>query len=289
MIRYPTKAVRTIGFLKSQYNEIEIYVEDTTTTAMYLLIFRQILGSKVHLKSVTPVGDRNRVLAACRLDQANDGRKKLYLIDDDFDHFAGRYKPKLRHLYRLRAYCVENILLDETAVINVGVEDDTNATEQEVSKRLNFKPWLTETVAALLPLFIVYAAARELQPSLQTVGYTVVRLCDQTAEGLRISRSKVRARMREVIRGIKQVEALAKYCECRRQITMRIRDNSIPGERLISGKSYIFPLLISRMESVVSHRGRAEQLKVRLARNYNPEVEPWLARRIRSLCKITDL
>ena len=254
-----------------------------TIQNMYVFIFRKLLGDDVHLTSVTPVGDRERVLEACKLDQVIDGRKKLYVIDGDFDHFLGRPKPRLRHLYRLRAYCIENILLDEVAVVNVGVEDDTNATERQISTRLKFDSWISELVGILLPLFITYAAARELQPSLQTVGYSVVRLCDQTDEGLRLSEKKVRVRIREVARAVIIAKKLQQYCDCRKRITSYVRNNSIPGEHLISGKDYIFPVFISRMVNVVSHRGNANRLKVRLARNYNPQVDRWLARRIRAL------
>ena len=135
----------------------------------------------------------------------------------------------------------------------------------------------------LLPLFITYAAARELQPSLQTVGYSVVRLCDQTDEGLRLSEKKVRVRIREVARAVIIAKKLQQYCDCRKRITSYVRNNSIPGEHLISGKDGIFPVFISRMVNVVSHRGNANRLKVRLARNYNPQVDRWLARRIRAL------
>jgi hypothetical protein len=168
LIKCPVRAVRALGFLKASYNDVEIYVEDMTIQNMYVFIFRKLLGDDVNFTSVTPVGDRERVLEACKLDQVIDGRKKLYVIDGDFDHLLRRPKPRLRYLYRLRAYCIENILLDEGAVVNVGVEDDTNATEQEISSRLKLDSWISELVRMLLPLFIAYAAARELQPSLQT-------------------------------------------------------------------------------------------------------------------------
>ena len=91
---------------------------------------------------------------------------------------------------------------------------------------------------------------------LQTVGYSVVRLCDQTDEGLRLSEKKVRARIREVARAVIMGETLQQYRDCRKRITSYVRNTSIPGEHLISGKDYIFPVFISRMVNVVSHRGR---------------------------------
>jgi hypothetical protein len=117
----------------------------------------------------------------------------------------------------------------------------------------------------------------------RATGRTGISLCDQTKDGLQLSEKKVKARMREVIRTVIAERTLQQYLECRKRITRYVRDNGIRGDHLISGKNYIFPLFISRMANVVSHRGNADQLKVRLARNYNPQVDPWLARRVRTL------
>jgi hypothetical protein len=111
VVRYPIRAVVALGYLKRPYNQVEIYVEDTTCHNMHLLVFRRLLGDQVKLRSINQVGDRSRVIAACRADQVNDGRKRLYVIDGDFDILLEKRKPRLKYLYRLRAYDIENILM----------------------------------------------------------------------------------------------------------------------------------------------------------------------------------
>jgi hypothetical protein len=130
MARYSVTAAKALGFLKRPYNDVDIYVEDLTCHYMYVLFFRRILPSPIRLASVNQIGNRRSVIEACRRDQVDDGRKKLYLIDGDFDRYHNRRRPALRHLYRLRAYCIENLLLHEIAAIAVAARADTNAAEQ---------------------------------------------------------------------------------------------------------------------------------------------------------------
>jgi hypothetical protein len=111
MIKYSPRAARAIGLLKSFYNDIEIFVEDNASPNMHLFICRAVLGGRVKLTSVNPLGGRDAVLDACRRDQAVRPGKRLYVIDGDLDLIMGRSKPRLKHLYRFRAYCVENLLI----------------------------------------------------------------------------------------------------------------------------------------------------------------------------------
>jgi hypothetical protein len=49
LINYSVRAIKALGFLKEQYNDVEIYVEDMTIRNMYVFIFRQLLGESAHL------------------------------------------------------------------------------------------------------------------------------------------------------------------------------------------------------------------------------------------------
>jgi hypothetical protein len=99
MIRYSPRSARAISLLKAFYNDIAIFVEDKASPNMHLLICRRVLGEGVRLSSVNPLGGRDAVVGACRLDQTVSPRKRLYVIDGDLDLLMGRAKPKLKHLY----------------------------------------------------------------------------------------------------------------------------------------------------------------------------------------------
>src|SRR5271165_5002567 len=105
---------------------------------------------------VNQLGGREKVIDACRLDQQDTGRRKLYLIDGDFNAVLGRRRPRLKYLYQLKAYCVENILLSEDAVRYVGVACKPDWTERQVDKAFDYSTWIQKTASALKSVFISY-------------------------------------------------------------------------------------------------------------------------------------
>lgn len=80
MPHYSPRANRALAFLKAPYNDIEVFVEDTTCLNMYVFIIRRILGPGIKLRSVNGVGNRAAVIALCRADQVDTVRKRIILL-----------------------------------------------------------------------------------------------------------------------------------------------------------------------------------------------------------------
>jgi hypothetical protein len=276
MVRYSVRAAKALGFLKKAYNDIEIFVEDRTCHHMYVLFFRTILPGGVRLTSVNQVGDRRSVMEACRRDQVEDGRKKLYLIDGDFDHYHRRHRPRLRYLYRLRGYCIENILINERAAVAVAAQADTNTPEATIIARLDFRNWIARVMQKLRSLFVVYAVAEGLRAGIATVSFSVARLLQRRS----LSEKKIARRIRTVARAVCKVRGFNVYKKERQRIEANLRDLRITFDRLIPGKDYLLPLLKARIQDLFRYRGNADQLRTQLAANYDPDLEPWLRRRL---------
>ncbi|RYZ85595.1 MAG: DUF4435 domain-containing protein, partial [Proteobacteria bacterium] len=132
MVRYSPRAAKALSYLKRPYNDIDIFVEDTCNHNMWLEMLRNILPPTVKITSVNQMGGRSAVVESCKLDQENDGRRKLYIIDGDFDLLLGRPKPRLKHLYRLRAYCFENLVISQESAVYVGVASRPSKTESDL-------------------------------------------------------------------------------------------------------------------------------------------------------------
>jgi hypothetical protein len=258
-----------------------VFVEDSGNHNMWLTLLRAVLPPGMKLASVNLLGGHNKVVEACRLDQGHTGRPKLYIIDGNFDHVLGIAKPRLLYLYRLRAYCLENLLIHESAVIAIGLAWQPKKTEAQLSARFDFKGWKRRTVQRLLPLFVAYGIARKLEPSIQTVGYPVQRLFIDTPDGPEVCPRKARSRIWEVMRAVKAAVGLGALRAAKQDIRLRVR--RISEEQAISGKDYLLPLLHLRLCKVFGFKGGHEQLKVALAAAWDRHREPWLARRIDAL------
>ncbi len=174
---YPPKASKAIGYLKSNVNDIEIFVEDTSSSNTWVALLRKVLPDGVRLSSVNILGGRDNVLAACKGDQQDDGRRKLYIIDADLDILKGIRKPKLRHLYRLRAYCLENYLISEVTLVSVATLYDLNVTEHDAALKLGYSNWVLRNSKQLERLFVSYAVASGLGSSVKTVKEFIGQYC----------------------------------------------------------------------------------------------------------------
>ena len=173
---YPIGIAPALGHLHGSRNDIEIFVEDSSARNIWREILKKILPEGVKFEDPIQLGGRNRVLEECRRDQANDGRKRLYIIDADLDLLIGKPKPRLKHLYRLRAYCIENYLLNETALIDVATFLDVDASPEQARMKLDFEEWINSNRDILKNLFICYASSNHLSEQHQTIGYSVTRL-----------------------------------------------------------------------------------------------------------------
>jgi len=137
--------------------------------------------------------------------------QERYLIDGDLDLILRRPVPRLKHLYRLKVYCMENRLLSEFAAVAIGTECATDIGWHDMALRLSFRALMEAPVQKLLPLFIVYSVVQKLGLTIETVGYPVQRLLKVPSDPETLSGHLVRKRMRELISGIQFRTSATKY------------------------------------------------------------------------------
>ena len=278
VVKYSPRAAQALAFLKRPYNDIDIFVEDTGNHNMWLLLLREILPVKVRLFSVNLLGGRERVDEACRLDQADDGRKKLYIIDGDFDFLNNVRKSRLKHLYRLRAYCIENLIIHEHALVQAALPMQPNMTERQVQRSLDYSTWINDVSLKLSPLFVMYATVKRVMPQVQTVGYSVLSLINDTPAGPLLSTAKIQRRIRGLYKALRSKYSLAQIRAFVRFTTSNAKN--IGFDRGISGKDYILPLVWLKIKKLFGYRGTLEQLKVLLSQFWYAGREAYFERRL---------
>jgi hypothetical protein len=282
MISYSPRAARAIGYLKKKYNDLEIFVEDTASQNMWIRLLRRLVPKRFKLKSVNMLGGKDKVIAACRLDQKKDGRRKLYIVDGDFDFLLGKSKPKLMYLYRIGAYCVENLLLHHRGVTEVGTDCEANLSRQSVKLRFDSKSFKDHHLPTLRALFTVYAAANEVASSVKTTSLPVMPLTVTNADGvISFCPIKVGARVRAVVREATKIAGVKQFRTARVAATKRASTLTI--DQIVSGKDYLFPLIWHQMRRLLGYNGNKDQFRIHLAKEFLPSFEPGLARRIREI------
>lgn len=266
-MQHPKRALTALVYLFRPYNDIDIYIEDTTCRNMYQILIERILNGRAKLKRVFPLAGRAAVISRCSLDQTDAQRRRLYLIDGDFDTlFGNKVAPNLKHLYQLNVYCVENILFCDHAICELGCECMTNTSKQDIEEIIDFRNFLLNLVSNLKPLLILYGAAHMLEPSLQTFSYNATNLVQQTGKYVELSRTKTKSRCRTLLSELQSSHSIHEI----RNAVKHVRSLMPPQEDkvidLISGKTYLLPLLKFHLRNKVKFGEDLDRLKVRLAR-----------------------
>ena len=281
--RYSPRSAKALAFLKSGSNDIDIFVEDTGNHNMWFIALRRMLPSDIKFRSVNLLGGRNAVIEACRLDQVETNKPRLYIVDGDLDFVIGKRGPRLKNLYMLKAYCSENVIITESAILQIAMSAQPTLTPSEILDRLDFEVWYKEIVEKLVSLFILYGLAYQLDPAIQTVGFPIGRLCKQTTRGHEVCGMKTWRRMLEVRRYIARHGSSKEISVAWSALQSRIF--AIDSKKIVSGKDYILPLLSFRLSRLFGYRAPFEQLKVELAKGWDALNEPDLEKRLKRLIR----
>lgn len=280
-MRYSERSVRAQNFLKRHYNDIDVVVEDSANRNIWYAVVRACLPAHVKIASITLAGGRSAVEAACALDQAEDDRRRIYIVDGDFDYLLGKPKKRLKHLHRIRGFNVENLILQDEAIIQLAMTSDPLCSPEEVLDRLRISTLISEVSESLRALFCLYAVSEKFGSGIKTCDFKVERLCDVEKSGyiLDLSRLKVRAisMSRELFRRYGAKAVRSEFSD------ISERSASLPDEMVVSGKSYLLPFVHYASQRRFGYRGSRESLKVSLAFNCARCPEPSLKARFTRL------
>lgn len=278
MLHYPARSAAALGFLRRSANDIDIYVEDTALSDVWLALLRACLPRNVKLTNVNPLGNRSSVLQACRADQ-QDTRPRLYVIDGDFDYLLGKGVPRLKNLYRIPATNLEAFVLMTAGLVPLmGSMLPAESTEDiQGDIRLNVQdPWLRH----LVRLFAIYAENERTASGVETNSFHVQRLRTTGANPWQPDLSIIIQRARMIAQTCKQSVGLGntKFRE------IRSRASQLPVEQVVSGKTYLWPLYYQYFHQKVRTNLTPRQLMLLIiARGVCPSNS--LRRRLRTQCK----
>ena len=278
MIAYSADAEAARAYLLTAYNDIDIFVEDTTCQNMYVRLFNRILAPRAKIQQVFPLHSRANVIEKCRNDQVERSRRRIYIIDADQDLILGRPPPRLKHLYRLQVYCSENLLLSENAVITLATECQPSATSPDLARDIALRPLLDRAIQILLPLFVVYAVVEELELGIETVKHSIYRLLDDPTDPRSLSERRVRCRILTVIREIRKQVPAKRYRATRDVVLRRIGRLQRHPSAYISGKSCLLPLVYLQLKQLAKLNEALERVKVRLAQHCELSIDRGLRR-----------
>ncbi|NIK40837.1 hypothetical protein FHY12_003162 [Xanthomonas arboricola] len=233
----------------TKYNDIDVFIEDTAigSKKIFTEILRRLIDGGISINCVFPIGPKAAVVKKCQYDQGFRDRKAIYIIDGDYDVALSRPAPTLKRIYRLKRYCIENYLLDDSAIASVINDSELDKDFQSIVNDLDMISW-----------------RRNVTPHLNEVARALVAASIKTCDRLptvKIDLREIQAEVHDKIDPIKAKEFVQKY---RTEIDKKHGQNtflqtvqkfdSLNGGTGIdfnlhaSGKSLILPLLRKRIE-----------------------------------------
>lgn len=281
MISYPRKAIAALAYLFRPYNDIDVYVEDTTCRNLYQILLDRMLNGQAKVSRVFQLGGRTEVLKACTQDQGGESRPRLYIIDGDFDALLGNDVSDMSHLYQLRAYCSENLVITSNAIREVTVECLPNVSREEIESIIQFSEFLDDVVGKLVPLLVMYGVAHLLDTGIETTGFNVMRLTVQKSGAPHLSEDKVQQRITEVRTALQQQYSKEEIDSAIEVVEERLPKTTVECAKLIPGKTCLLPLVFHCLRHRGKFKGTSDQFRVRLARHCELNVDPGLLDAVR--------
>lgn len=264
---WSSKAKKAKSEFYTEWNDIDIYIEDTGIASKKIIrqLISRCFSEKYRVAEVFPLGGKTAVITACEKDQVAHGRPRLYIIDGDLDLILNTPIPPLNRLFSLPVYCIENLLIDEAAVVEVLYEDHPTKEKNEIIDELKFDEWLNTINSSLVNLFIDYALCKSIIPTKETVKYKISKLVS-SGDG-RIDESKIGARCDDIESEIISCIGFDNFKSRKANITGEITSRGINNcQIIVSGKDYLMPLLRLRMRLITKQQVDNACLNIRLAK-----------------------
>lgn len=279
-IQYPPKSSVALGYLRSRNNEIEIYVEDTACKFVWENLIEIANVKKYKIKNINRMGGKENVINACINDQSDKKRKRLYIVDGDLDKITGKRYKKLNFFYKIKSYCIENILVDESEILKlakISCSDDEIGT---IERKLNYNVF-DENISKLKSLFLIFGIIQRNKLGIVNVSMGVTDFISHENKKAIIDGRKI---FKKILLLSREIIAKIGYDKYYSEIS-RVKkiSKNIDHMNIVSGKDYIIPFLVFYFHGRIKYKNSHDVLKKYLSANCNFSKEPGLKKAISSM------
>lgn len=154
----------------SDYNDINIIVEDEHKEFIYENIFQRMFNNRIKINKILPMKGKKGVEKAFQeYGCVYDGKPVIYLVDGDFDLVMGKQMICSPNYIYLEKYNIESYYIDEKAVLKY-MAGKMKTIQKNVSDKIEYSNWVDMIYDAMKELFINYMIAQEVFPEEKNVG-----------------------------------------------------------------------------------------------------------------------
>ena len=264
-------ARKSLGLHYRDLQDVEIYVEDIGSEALYTKLFTRAARDQVRIRKIIPLNGRENVVEACK--QYKEDFPALFVIDGDLSLVCGEPEPPHSRLFQHRMYCMENYLFCKKASAELLQNKSGKLLEKDAYSILDWENFTEKLQALLVELFKHYAVSWKLKPELPTVSRSYHKLCIKVskAKGHELCETKVNDAIDEIKENVVASCGEHLYNEVYETVSSVI-DTMEPSLNAVSGKDYLLKALRDYLHSKGASFPLDEGFKFQLARYC--DVEP---------------
>lgn len=271
-------------------NDVDIFTEDKTSDKeFYKTLFQRLLGDKIKINDITPLGCKSNVLEAFDNQIPNSTRKQYFIVDGDLELIINTNRKSENNLIVLDAYCIENYLIDECGAIELIYFSNGKEDRDNISKRLNFEKWLSYNSTELVSLFLHFGVLRMFGggPKIRNAGEFLKQEKKQTILDTQQILNYTEDIKNEILNKLIELQysnPQLEYEKSLAKLNSKWELNNKTLLTIVSGKDYLVPLIQHRINFCIG-KGKSlfpkESLKLFLASNADLKRLEFLKNRIK--------
>jgi len=240
MIELNNEPKRLVSTFLTYRNDIDIYTEDELKDKeFYKVLFKRLLDPKINVNDITPLGCKKNVIESCKKEPDN-GRKKIFIIDGDVSIIHGGNILQLEHLHVLDAYCIENFVFDENAIVNFIYLLCAQQSMDDIEKNLELDSWLATYANKLIELFIHFAIVDFFGGKFKL--NNIAKYFDKESFSEKLVDIEIEQIKKDILNITSQENYEAKLFELKERWPVS-NENLI---RIVSGKDFLLPILLNK-------------------------------------------
>ena len=260
---YSASGMAAKATLYSDLQNLDIFVEDSSLKEVYNELIRKLDIKGLVFHTVIPLGSRYDVLDHAA--SHPDVLRYCYIVDGDLLHAIRDSDISDCRVLTHRKYCFENYLFNQGSCRRLVYEQLGNTDKAGVTQIVGWDDFRQIVEDGLVPLFVLYAAAFYLAPSVETVGRGLGTLVNKERGRLTISAEKVHEEKRRVV---SEMLSFVSRREIGSTIALiRKRIELMPDKLdIVSGKDHLLKLLADHIAHCASSISK-KSFKMRLMLN----------------------
>lgn len=252
------------------FNDVDVYVEDKADgfSKIYSILLGRLLAERLTVSRVFPLGGRDSVISASKAPR-DQHRKSIFIIDGDLYLLCGEVKDVPDEIIRLDRYCIENYLVDDSAIMEILDDEHSSRRQDDFRDLLRLNEWRNENAPSFRKLFVTYAVAHYLDSGIPTVSRKYGAFVRNGKGDL--DNEKFEAACQAISRELSEQFGRERF-----ETLFSEFDNSVDASacfisKYVSAKDYTLPLVLVKMRAHVEIRSSNIALKIRMAKNCSLE------------------